>query len=138
MALRAAIVLAALLLALPAAAGTAPLRSKTFRTPSRNIACAVYVIEGVPDLRCDVLSGLRPEPSRRCDGDWTGASMRPRGRAGAVCAGDTVYDPRAPVLAYGRTWERSGFRCRSRHTGLTCANRSKHGFLLARERWRLF
>ena len=117
-----------------------PLRSKTFRTPSRNIGCAYYdaSITGRVVFRCDLLSGLNPEPARRCEGDWTGASMSARGRGGPTCAGDTVYDQRAPILAYGRTWSRGGLSCVSRTTGLTCRNRDGHGFFLARERWRVF
>ena len=43
-----------------------------------------------------------------------------------------------PVLPYGRTLRWSGFACASRRTGLTCRNRSSHGFFLSRERQRLF
>lgn len=89
-------------------------------------------------LRCDILSGLRPEPARLCEGDWTGVSMLETKRAGAVCAGDTVYDRSAPVLGYGRAWVRNGFRCVSRRSGLTCTNRRSNGFFLSRERWRVF
>ena len=53
-------------------------------------------------------------------------------------AGDTAVLPNAPVLAYGRTWRRSGIVCRSRRTGLRCTNRTGHGFTLAREAWRIF
>jgi hypothetical protein len=95
-------------------------------------------VTGTAIFRCDLLSGLKPEPARRCDVDWTGASMGLRGRAGPTCAGDTVYDQRGAVLAYGRTWTRAGLRCTSRATGLTCRNRDGHGFFLSRERWRVF
>ena len=113
---------------------------ETFRTPSRNIACGFFPSSfGNPTfLRCDILSGLKPEPRRTCEGDWTGASMRVTGRAGAVCAGDTVYDPRSRILGYGKTWTRAGMRCTSRTTGLTCTNRSGRGFFLSRQRWRVF
>jgi uncharacterized protein DUF6636 len=115
--------------------------SSTFRTPSRNIACGYFARSSFNKrayLRCDVLSGLKRPPRRSCPGDWVGASMTAAGRAGAVCAGDTVYDNRAPILRYGRTWRLGGFICVSRTTGLTCRNRTGHGFLLARERWRVF
>lgn len=102
--------------------------------PSGNIACLEFA--GV--LRCDVLSGLRPEPRRACRLDWTGVALRRTGRPSAVCAGDTVFDRRSRVLSYGTTWRRNGIVCTSRRTGLTCRNRRGHGFFLARERWRLF
>ncbi len=128
--------MAALVFAAPAPA----LSTKTFRTPSKNIACAFYPasITGRAVFRCDLLSGLKPRPTRHCDVDWTGASMGPRGKAGPTCAGDTVYDPHAPVLAYGRTWSYGGVSCTSRATGLTCRNRDRHGFFLSRQSWRVF
>ena len=125
-----------------AAAGDAGaiLHSKTFRTPSKNIACAYYgaSITGRVIFRCDLLSGLRPKPARHCEVDWTGASMSVRGRAGPTCAGDTVYDRRAPILAYGNAWTRGGISCTSRTTGLTCRNVDGHGFFLSRQSWRVF
>jgi hypothetical protein len=121
------------------AAGARQLTTKTFRTPSKNIACAFYPasITGRAVFRCDLLSGLKPEPARHCDVDWTGASMGPRGKAGPTCAGDTVYDRSAPILAYGRTWSYGGIVCTSRSSGLTCRNRNSHGFFLSRSSWRV-
>jgi Family of unknown function (DUF6636) len=128
--------MAALIFAAPALA----LNAKTFRTPSKNIACAYYPVSitGRAVFRCDLLSGLKPRPARHCDVDWTGASMGPRGKAGPTCAGDTVYERRAPILAYGRTWSYGGISCTSRATGLTCRNRDGHGFFLSRQSWRVF
>ncbi len=130
-----------------AAAGVSPaqaardpafLRSESFQTPSRNIGCGSLRVGERTYLRCDIRSGLRPQPRWRCRLDWTGLAVETRGRAAAVCAGDTVAARRAPVLAYGRTWSRRGITCASRTSGLTCRNRSGHGFFLSRERWRLF
>lgn len=111
-----------------------------FQLPSRNIACGYIPADGriKASIRCDILSGLRPRPRGRCEGDWTGLSMPVTGRSFAQCAGDTVYMRNAPVLRYGRTWRRNGITCLSRTAGLRCTNRSRHGFELARERWRLF
>jgi hypothetical protein len=107
-----------------------------FQTPSRNIGCAYDSSPAF--LRCDIRSGLKPTPKRRCDLDWTGLELKPTGRAYPSCAGDTALLPSARVLAYGKTWRRGGFVCVSRRTGLRCANRSGHGFTLARQRWRIF
>lgn len=111
-----------------------------FRTPSKNIAC-VYVPRAGSNsamLRCDILSGLRPEPRARCQLDWTGVWMAPRGRARPTCAGDTANNLRARVLRYGQTWRRGGFTCFSSTSGLRCTNRARHGFLLSRSGWRIF
>ena len=89
-------------------------------------------------FRCDLLSGLKPRPRTKCEGDWTGASMGLRGRAGPTCAGDTVYDPRAPILGLRQDWTLAGLSCSSRQAGLTCRNRDGHGFFLSRASWRVF
>ena len=117
-----------------AAARTDSAAGATFRMPSGNIGCGQFA----GSLRCDILSGLRPRPTGGCELDWTGLSLEARGRARPTCAGDTVYDPRAPVLLYGRTWRRGGITCFARRTGLRCSNRTRRGFVLARERWRTF
>lgn len=111
-----------------------------FQMPSRNIFCAYLPPDAHSPaaLRCDILSGLHPEPKRPCELDWTGASLSDRGEAIASCAGDTVALTSAPVLAYGRTWKAGGFTCLSRSTGLRCANRGRHGLFLSRERWRVW
>jgi hypothetical protein len=105
-----------------------------FRMPSGNIACAYITGFGPVTLRCDILSGLRPRPRARCEVDWTGLSMG-LGSARPTCAGDTVFDRRAPVLKYGTVWRRGPFTCISLLIGLSCTNRTGHGFFLSKERW---
>ena len=106
----------------------------TFRMPSGNIACGYSTDFGPVTLRCDILSGMKPRPRGPCELDWTGLSMG-GGTARPTCAGDTVYDRKAPVLAYGSVWKRGPFTCLSSWAGLSCANRAGHGFFLSRERW---
>jgi hypothetical protein len=65
-------------------------------------------------------------------------SLRASGRARPNCAGDTVYDSRARILAYGQVWRRGGLTCWSRTVGLRCTNAQRHGFTLARERYTVF
>jgi hypothetical protein len=106
----------------------------SFRMPSGNIACGYSTDFGPVTLRCDILSGLRPEPRGSCELDWTGLSMG-RGSARPTCAGDTVYDRKAPVLRYGTVWKRGPFTCVSLLIGLSCVNSTGHGFFLSKERW---
>jgi hypothetical protein len=108
-----------------------------FHTPSGNINCG-YVTFGRPFLRCDISSGLRPPPRRHCDVDWVGLDLSATGRGAPDCAGDTIIGPHSRALAYGTKWARGGFVCSSARTGLTCRNRSGHGFFLSRQRWRVF
>jgi hypothetical protein len=116
-----------------------------FETPSGNIACAWLADFDKPSktyLRCEITSLLRPMPKRPadCDVDWGyGLDMANTGRASVLCAGDTIRRAgRHAVLAYGTTWRKRGFTCRSEPKGLTCRNSAGHGFFLSRERWRRF
>ena len=113
-----------------AAPTPAPHDYARFRMPSKNVGC---IYEPSSDyLRCDILSGLVPEPSKPCELDWTGFILSEFGPARPECAGDTVYDEGAPVLAYGESWSRGGMLCESLEAGLRCQNGAGHGFTLAR------
>lgn len=105
------------------------LKSKTFQMPSGNIACGYY--GGY--LRCDILSGLVPEPSKECKyGVWSAMGMGPYSKAKKLCISDTVYDPSAPVLSYGSKWKKAGIVCKSSTNGLKCKNQVGHGFFLSK------
>lgn len=125
---------AAGLLVAPATSVNAALHSRYFKMPSKNIHCAIFS----GNLRCDILSGLKPEPKGQCEGDWTGLILASRGKASPVCAGDTVFKKGSKVLDYGTKWKRSRITCTSKTTGLRCRNRKGHGFFLSREEWRTF
>ena len=56
------------------------------------------------------------------------------GKARLIHVTDTIGDPNAPVLAYGKTKRAGPFTCTSRRTGLSCHNRNGHGFTVSRER----
>ena len=107
-----------------------------FQTPSGNIHC-LYSSQPAY-LRCDIRSGLRPEPRARCELDWTGLQLGPRGRGRPSCAGDTVIDRRNRILGYGRRFGSGGLACLSQRVGLRCTNRAGHGFFLSRQSWRAF
>jgi hypothetical protein len=135
----------AVLAAAALAAGSAGASSTTyitFKTPSGNIGCAYSKLAGEKaGLRCEILSGLKPRPPKpkTCHAEWGRAvGMTPTGKASRFCISDTVIDPGARVLAYGKTWKRSGFSCTSRTTGLTCKNTSGHGWFMSRALSRLF
>jgi hypothetical protein len=124
-------------------------RIGSFKTPSRNIVCGYSIdVHGLASMECGILSGLRPAPKRiHCDaGDPNDKrlSLSATGRARPVlCAGDPgpllpQIQAQARVLPYGTTIRFGGISCASAFTGLTCRNRSGHGFFLSRERWRLF
>jgi hypothetical protein len=113
-----------------------------FRSPTGNIHCFMFAGDGDWwGARCDILEATRSfaVPPADCDLDWGHAFEVPaRGAAGPVCAGDTVADPGAPVLGYGRSVSIGGVICTSEQTGMTCQNRQGHGFSLSRARQRVF
>ncbi len=117
---------------------SAPAEDATaFHTPTNNIHCVVYD----QNLRCDLLQNdakLPPRP-KDCDLDWGNMfAMNVTGTAGRICAGDTAQAETSPTLNYGRTWNYQGFQCRSEANGLTCTNKSNHGWFIKRAEQRLF
>jgi hypothetical protein len=134
-----AFVCAVALTALAATAGASTSKIAFFRTPSGNIGCIAYTGPTAP--RCDIKSGLRPNPVRpkSCHLDYGDSlSMSPTGRSVFVCHGDTVFDPKAKVLAYGKAFTFGPFRCTSQSVGLTCRNHAGHGWFISRQSYRRF
>jgi hypothetical protein len=113
-----------------------------FRSPSGNIHCQYFAIDGDATIRCDlrqVSSRSFPRP-RNCDLEW-GQAFEISGRAGRgtpLCYGDTVQGNSLPVLPYGRTWQRAGLTCLSEQSGVSCRNARGHGFTLSRAAQRVF
>jgi hypothetical protein len=113
-----------------------------FRSPSDNIHCQFFAGDGDATIRCDlrqVSNRSFPRP-RNCDLEWGQAfEISARATRGTpLCYGDTVQDPRLPVLPYGRHWQRGGLTCLSEQTGVTCRNPRGHGFTLARAKQSVF
>jgi hypothetical protein len=121
---------------------TAPTRVRSlvgFQSPSKNIGC--IAIEGDDYARCDIIerSWKPPRKPADCDLDWGHAfGVGPDG-AGVVCAGDTVLNPDAPVLAYGEVSRVGNLECSSTTEGMRCTHRATgRGFFLSRARYELF
>ena len=125
------IVLVALVAVGSAAAVPTPIVQTGFVTPSGNIVCNAGTNSGKKLLACTLISSGTPHKGNKV---W---AMFVRG---GVQVGFVMGDPATdyPKLAYGRTWTWHGFRCQSARTGLTCRNRSGHGFFLSRASQRLF
>jgi len=114
-----------------------PRSTAPFKTPSGNIVCGY----GGGSIGCGIKTGLKPAPKNTChDLDYSGKRMSVRTTGTAVidlCAGDPgpfLLEAKAPVLAYGSKWRGGGITCASRRSGLTCTNRSGHGFFMSRTR----
>ena len=119
-------------------AGPAMAQEASFRSPSGNIAC--MYIDGF--LRCDLgeVSNRLPKRPADCDLEWgkafeMGASSR---HAQRICHGDTVFDPSAPVLPYGASWQGGTFSCISSERGMSCRNARGAGWDLARAKQSIY
>ena len=122
----------ALLIALAAALavpGIAEARYEPFQSPSGAIRCAYLAGDGIAkQIRCDA-SFLNDRA----------AVLKVRGKARIQKVTDTVGDPEAPVLDYGESRRFGRLRCTSRRSGMRCrSTRSGHGFLLSRERQKVY
>jgi uncharacterized protein DUF6636 len=126
---RPAALLALLVLTGLAAAAPATAKSRHFQTPSHKIAC-LYDSKGGPGphIRCDAL--FLNDVAFFLDRSHKGKRRH---------ATDTVADPNAKVLAYGKSLELGPFSCASRRTFLKCKSReSGHGFKLSRQSQKVF
>ena len=126
------------LLCLPAAAQAG---ISGFQTPSGNIFCAYLSFEQERSLRCDISRTTNAPPPKpaSCELDWGFSfGLTPRGKGRRLCVSDTPMDPSFKKLAYGRTWKRGPFTCRSRTAHLRCTNPRGHGFKISRSKQTLF
>jgi hypothetical protein len=112
------LVLLALAVALLAPA-SAQATYRDFRSPSGKLGCAFYSDAEVP-------------PMVRCDwqgSDDQGIDLGETGRARLRHVTDTVMNPQARVLRYGRSTRFGRLKCISRRRGITCRSlASGHGF----------
>jgi len=112
--------------AVPASAEAA---LRAFRSPTGNLGCMFYSDADVP----------RPV---RCE--WKGGNDRAvmlneTGKGKRIKITDTVLDPGAKVLAYGKSTTFGRLKCTSRESGITCkSSRSKHGFTVSVQKQRVF
>ena len=124
--MRIALLVTAVALLAPASAQAA---YRDFRSPSGKIGCAFY-------------SDAETPPFVRCD--WQGADdramqLRETGRARVRHVTDTVMNPEAKVLRYGRSTTFRRLKCVSRRLGVTCRSlASGRGFRVSVERRETF
>ena len=102
-----------------------------FKTPSENIACGIGDdAYGSYAVACTVFSEANSSGQKI----W---AMRARSRV-QVFRSQSNAAFEVPILHYGRSIRRGGVKCTSLRRGLRCRNRRGNGFLLARERQRIF
>jgi hypothetical protein len=119
--------LAVAVLAVAATPASAAIR--TFKSPSGNLGCMFYSDPDVP-------------PQVRCE--WKGSNDRAvildETRKGKrIKVTDTVLDPKAKVLKYGKSTRFGKLTCTSRTSGITCkSSKSGHGFSISVQKQRVF
>ena len=121
----------------PAAASPVAVGEVIFRTPSKNIFCALSRSE----VRCDIIRKTWKPPAKPadCDLDWGNGLYISSGRSGVTCAGDTLIGAATETLAYGRGYRSGDVVCDSESVGLTCRDeKTGRGFTLASARYSLF
>lgn len=133
----------ALLLALAAGlAGAASASGKNgfIKTPNGKIYCGWGYGGGTGGfVVCGLKNGfLKPKPKNNCKHiDYVGnrIAFNATGKAKIqACAGDAgpFANPKGTkVLAVGKTWTGGGMSCTSQKKGMTCKNKSKHGFFMS-------
>ena len=126
---RASVALAASAAAALLAPAGASAAYRQFRSPTGKIGCAFYSDAETPrEARCD----WRGANDVTVTVDETHKGKRRK-------ATDTVFDPKAKVLAYGHSLTFGKLRCTSRTTGMTCRSaKSGHGFTVSVEKQRVF
>lgn len=111
-----------------------------FQSPTGNIHCMIWAGD-YPGARCD-MKELTPSYRRapaHCDLDWGSSFSVEAGGPGILtCHGDTVIDPRAPVLGYGRSVTLGPISCQSEKSGMTCTNPQGRGFTISKAKQRLY
>jgi hypothetical protein len=108
-----------------------------FRTPSKNIFCALHP----SGVRCDILRKTWKPPAKPadCELDWGNGLYLSSGRTGITCTGDSLVGAATETLEYGRGYRSGDVRCDSESSGLTCKDeKSGRGFTLASARYSLF
>jgi hypothetical protein len=113
-------------------------KTTTFRSPTGNIGCEVSTTQAYCDIE---VKDWKPTPKpATCEWDWGfGVHVEQTGKADFNCASDTVLNPGATPLAYDTAVQVGNHRCTSRRDGMHCLNtRTKHGFDLSKDSYRLF
>jgi hypothetical protein len=119
----AAAVIAASLAGAAAASGVA-----LFATPKRAVYCGLSVAQPTYLLCWRPSDGYTASMNRtgRAQGSYVSANFRRKAAA-------------RRILRFGQRWSANGWACVSRTNGLTCTNRSRHGFWIGgAHRARLF
>jgi ABC-type Fe2+-enterobactin transport system substrate-binding protein len=91
-----------------------------FATPSRNVLC-VYS-DGEDLITCNRLKPSFISVTLTGEGEATTSTDQ----------SDTIGAEDTHIIAYGKSWKESGYKCLSAKTGITCSH-GKHGFSMSKK-----
>jgi hypothetical protein len=121
------------LLAVPAAAKT--IHNARFQSPTKAITCGINITK----FEGGGITCFAPYlPHQQLDGY---VKLNPHGKAKLGERGDSPWLPSAhhvATLHYGDRWSGAGVHCKMETKGLTCTNKSHHGFFLSKQKQRYF
>ncbi len=108
-----------------------------FKTPSGNIHCMAWRdrLTNKASMQCEMseITAKIPAKPKDCQLDYGYRfGIGERGKPERVCHGDTIKNPNYKTLAYGKTWQVTGFTCDVTTIRLRCINLEKHGFELSK------
>lgn len=113
-----------------------------FQSPTGNIQCGLYVGADGSGVRCDLSQMTGQSYSHRpagCEYDWGSSfAVDGIGKGYLACVSDVVGDGSGLVIGYGEVISLGGITCSSEKSGMTCVNKSGHGFTVAKAKQRLF
>ena len=131
-------------ISLVAAGGASAATIPGFHSPTGNIKCLLVQPKA---LVCQIASSSYAKTLQaKCMSpngagvDWHGFFLSSGKAAALNCSGGILSTgtPRYVDLAYGKTWTRGPFTCRSALTGVTCRSRTGHGVTVSRQAYRLW
>ena len=108
-----------------------------FRTPSKNIVCAL----NRSAVRCDIAQNKWKLPAKPadCEFDWGNGIYLQAGTATFTCASDSLLGAPTQTLEYGHALRSGDVVCSSEKTGLTCKNdKTGRGFTMSISRYSFF
>jgi len=112
-----------------------------FMTPSGNIYCN-GMVGGGGSIGCAIISRSGAPAKKKpdsCLATWGHSFyLEATGPAGMSCSSKPERVDYTDKAGYGQTGEFGSIICKSERTGLTCSNKSGHGFFLSRAKQRVF
>ncbi|MEQ8307082.1 MAG: hypothetical protein RIA09_11005 [Hoeflea sp.] len=112
-----------------------------FMTPSGNIYCN-GMVSGGGSISCVIVnrSGTPPMPRpASCSGVWGHEfDLDGTGSARLTCGERPETVDYSDIAQYGLSADFGSITCKSEKTGLTCRNKSGHGFFLSRRKQSVF